>query len=324
MKSRIRIALRFLTRLDEQDKSLDALCQEVIDCRLISDPRQRYTVRCFLDWAVRRRIVGSIAVPAPRDGHPVQFIDDDRCPQLLRRCLNDVDLPVDVRVAGALVLLFGVTVQRVLQLQPEDLNRGNDRVDLRLGDKLLVLPPRLARLVLELAESPRDRSAVGRAIAATQFLFPGRVPGRPAHAAAFANKLNRHGIKITAVRNTARIALALVLPAAVLAGLFDMHINTAVRRVHRAKRDWSSYIAARAEDLNPTSARRPVPAHRTIVRWLMRSVASPFALSFLIPRRGVQTWGVRALVDGKDILADAFAAGPGVDPQYLLVPDGPP
>ncbi|MEV7394099.1 hypothetical protein [Streptomyces sp. NPDC091215] len=33
--------------------------------------------------------------------------------------------------------------------------------------------------------------------------------------------------------------------------------------------------------------------------------------------------GVRALVDGKDILADAFTAGPGVDPQYLLVPDGP-
>jgi len=36
----------------------------------------------------------------------------------------------------------------------------------------------------------------------------------------------------------------------VLADLFDMHINTAVRWVHRAKRDWSSYIATRAEDLN--------------------------------------------------------------------------
>jgi hypothetical protein len=89
---------------------------------------------------------------------------------------------------------------------------------------------------------------------------PGRVPGRPAHAAAFANKLNRHGIKITAVRNTARITLALDLPAAVLADLFDMHINTAVRWVHRAKRDWSSYIAARAEDLNPNW--RDVPSRR--------------------------------------------------------------
>jgi hypothetical protein len=128
-------------------------------------------------------------------------------------------------------------------------NRGNDRIDLTLGDNPVRRPPRLAQLVLELADSPRDRSAVGR-VGATQFLFPGRVPGRPAHAAAFANKLNLHDIKITAVRNTARITLALDLPAAVLADLFDMHINTAVRWVQRAKRDWSSYIATRAEDLN--------------------------------------------------------------------------
>jgi len=36
----------------------------------------------------------------------------------------------------------------------------------------------------------------------------------------------------------------------VLADLFDMHINTDVCWVHRAKRDWSSYIATRAEELN--------------------------------------------------------------------------
>lgn len=119
-----------------------------------------------------------------------------------------------------------------------------------LGDKPVRLPPRLVQLVLELADSPCDRSAVGRAVGTTQFLFPGRVPGRPAHAAAFANKLNRHDIKITAVRNTARITLAPDLPAAVLADLSDMHINTAVRWLQRSKRDWSSYITTRAEDLN--------------------------------------------------------------------------
>lgn len=32
---------------------------------------------------------------------------------------------------------------------------------------------------------------------------------------------------------------------------------------------------------------------------------------------------VRALVDGRDILADAFTEGPGEDPKYLLVPGGP-
>ncbi|MFI0084713.1 hypothetical protein [Streptomyces bobili] len=32
---------------------------------------------------------------------------------------------------------------------------------------------------------------------------------------------------------------------------------------------------------------------------------------------------VRALVGGRDILADAFDKGPGEDPRYLLVPGGP-
>ncbi|GAA3794275.1 hypothetical protein GCM10022206_37770 [Streptomyces chiangmaiensis] len=32
---------------------------------------------------------------------------------------------------------------------------------------------------------------------------------------------------------------------------------------------------------------------------------------------------VRPLVDGKDILADVFTEGPGEDPQYLLLPNGP-
>jgi hypothetical protein len=37
-----------------------------------------------------------------------------------------------------------------------------------------------------------------------------------------------------------------VLPASVLADLLGIHINTAVRWAHRAKRDWTSYLAARA------------------------------------------------------------------------------
>lgn len=32
---------------------------------------------------------------------------------------------------------------------------------------------------------------------------------------------------------------------------------------------------------------------------------------------------VRLLVDGEDVLADVFTEGPGEDPRYLLVPDGP-
>jgi transposase len=38
------------------------------------------------------------------------------------------------------------------------------------------------------------------------------------------------------------------MPASAIADLFDMHINTAVRWVQHAKRDWIDYVTARAED----------------------------------------------------------------------------
>ena len=51
------------------------------------------------------------------------------------------------------------------------------------------------------------------------------------------------------------INLAADLPAAVLADLLGMHINTAVRWVKRARRDWASYLGARAEATRTGQAR---------------------------------------------------------------------
>jgi hypothetical protein len=61
-------------------------------------------------------------------------------------------------------------------------------------------------------------------------------------------KLNNHGITIPAARNSARRALAEDLPAPVIAELFGMHIETAVRWTHLTQRDWTGYIADRATD----------------------------------------------------------------------------
>jgi hypothetical protein len=45
---------------------------------------------------------------------------------------------------------------------------------------------------------------------------------------------------------SALVTLAADLPAAVLADLIGIHINSAVRWTHYAQRDWASYLAARA------------------------------------------------------------------------------
>jgi hypothetical protein len=87
-----------------------------------------------------------------------------------------------------------------------------------------------------------------------RWLFPGRVPGQPLDGHSLTNLLNRHGISVRPARNGALSALAADLPAAILADLLGLHVNTAVRWVTYARRDWAGYLASRAADLAAASA----------------------------------------------------------------------
>lgn len=80
------------------------------------------------------------------------------------------------------------------------------------------------------------------------WLFPGRVPGQPIDGHSLTNLLNRQGISTRPARNGALSALAADLPAAILADLLGLHVNTAVRWVTYARRDWTDYLAARAAE----------------------------------------------------------------------------
>jgi hypothetical protein len=61
-------------------------------------------------------------------------------------------------------------------------------------------------------------------------------------------KLGRHGIAVRAARNGALATLAADLPVAILADMLGIHVNTAVRWVIYARRDWIDYLADRAEE----------------------------------------------------------------------------
>jgi hypothetical protein len=89
---------------------------------------------------------------------------------------------------------------------------------------------------------------------APRWLFPGRVPGQPIDLRSLITQLNRHGISARPARNGALAALASDLPAAVLADFLGLHVNTAVRWVTYARKDWTDYLAACDADLAPAPA----------------------------------------------------------------------
>ena len=181
--------------------------------------------------------------------NPGQALPEDQRWHQLQRCLHDPALPHRVRVAGALLLLYGQPISRTVQLKTSQLSKANGHTYLAFDQHPVLLPPALARLIQDLHATATPTAVLAGRGGPTTWLFPGQVPGRHLTVNGLVRQLNQHGIEARISRSAALINLAADLPASVLADLLGMHINTAVRWAHRAKRDWTSYLATRAEDL---------------------------------------------------------------------------
>ncbi len=165
---------------------------------------------------------------------------------------------MDLRVGGALVLLFGMLVSRVTQLTKDDVIEDGQATYLATDGHRLMLPPRLAHLVRQLRDQDEPRWTLGRPGTPAPWLFPGQSPARPAVGILLGVRLHRYGIDVHAGRNTARLVLAAELPASVLADLTGIGISTAERWSQWAKRDWVAYVGQRAaHDREEIDSRKP-------------------------------------------------------------------
>ena len=106
-RGRILAALAFLAWLDDRGTTLGAATQADVDDWLHGATHYRYLLRDFLTWASARRLAGQVTVPALPSSELTGLITEDSRWQLLSRCLRDPGIPLDVRTAGALLLLYG-------------------------------------------------------------------------------------------------------------------------------------------------------------------------------------------------------------------------
>jgi hypothetical protein len=254
LRRRVLVALDLLAWIDEQGMALEQLRQDDLDRWLDEEKSQRRNrIRYFLNWTADRGLTRSLTVATIPRQQPADLLGDDERWQLLQRCLNNEAMPIDVRAAGALILLFGLQAQRIRHLCAEHVVAQDDNTYLTTGEHPILLPPRLAALMTELADRPPTRLMIPHGPDAPRWLFPGRVPGQPIDNHSLTNRLNRHGISARPARNGALMALAADLPAAIIADLLGMHINTAIRWVRYAGRDWADYLAARAAEQDKKS-----------------------------------------------------------------------
>jgi hypothetical protein len=140
--------------------------------------RTKREVAPFLAWTAARRITPKLTVARQRNDVPSRFLDEQQHFDLLKRCLTDETMPLAVRVAGALILLYGVRVTTVATLTTTDRFTRSNGAYISLGGTPALLPPNLARLLDQLAEQLRR---FGAAVAhMPHYLLPSRIPTRPA------------------------------------------------------------------------------------------------------------------------------------------------
>lgn len=248
-RARVLAALDLLSWLDHRYQPLDALTQADLDQWLTEGTTTRRAVRYFIQWARARHLTGDVSVPLPPRSEPLRLLGEDDHIRQLDRCFSDDSMPLDLRVGGALVLLFGLLVSRVMRLTKGDVDDDGEVTYLDIDTHRLMLSPRLARLVRRLREENAQRWTLAQLGTSAPWLFPGQSPARPAVDVLFGVRLQRYGINAHAGRNTARLALAAELPASVLADLTGISVGTAERWSQWAKRDWTSYIGQRATDV---------------------------------------------------------------------------
>ncbi|MET9644804.1 MULTISPECIES: hypothetical protein [Streptomyces] len=87
----------------------------------------------------------------------------------LERCLREDTLPLDVRTAGTLMLLYGMPITKVIELTTGHLHDGHPP-HLQIGDHPAVLPPAVHQLLRHQITRAQTASAIGRATKRTMDL----------------------------------------------------------------------------------------------------------------------------------------------------------
>jgi hypothetical protein len=245
---RVNAALDLLGWLDVHHIAFADADQNDIDRYLTSGSTLRYEARHFLRWATARALTADLRIPQrPKLAACARDSGAQERRRALHHLWDSAAIPLDIRVAGSLVLLFGQHVSRVCDLAVDHVTALGGTVMITLDRCPVPLPVPLAALTLQL----RARSAAlpGRPAGTwtSPPLFPGRPSGHPVSAVVLRRRLAAYGIKARPARNTALAQFAADLPAAVLADVLGLHINTAIQWSRMAQRDWSLYLQARTE-----------------------------------------------------------------------------
>ncbi|SBV01735.1 hypothetical protein YUMDRAFT_06533 [Streptomyces sp. OspMP-M45] len=245
----IRTAVLFMTWLDDNQLDLSTLTQEALDLWLTTHPTRRQGVGTFVRWTLARRLASGIKLPPDHRADASHFLTEDEHYGQLRRCLNDDQLPLDVRIIGAMVRLYGMQVTRIVTLTTDRFHKEDTDWYVTFDREPVLLPPKLGRLIEEQIRHPARISMLEQLPGdGSRYLWPGRPASRPIGGGWAHTRLKRHGLPSLSARNTAMIEFVAELPPIVVSDLLGIDPGTAHKWARFAQDSWADYLAACQED----------------------------------------------------------------------------
>ena len=179
-RDRIGAAAHFLTWLEHNHRTLADATQHDVNTWLGQGASTRHRIRDFLRWAHARGLAADLQVHwLGSEGLPEQVLGDDERWTLLRRCLRDDGLDLRLRVAGALVLLYGQIPSRIVELTIDSVTTTETDTYLVLRNQPVLLPPPLAALTVELAAVSSQEQSTTLGGSNPDVVVPGRATRLP-------------------------------------------------------------------------------------------------------------------------------------------------
>jgi len=234
--------IRFTGHLRAQSRGLHDCTQADVEGWLIRPGAARCKVIPFLAWSGKKRHLPPIALPRPSGRAPAAFADPEHRWAIARRLVTDDSIAVADRVAGALVVLYGQPVTRIVGLRLTDVRYEQGRAIVTLAGYDLRLPEPFATLVGDLPV--RRRHGVTDQVD-TQWLFPGDRAGHHLRSTNLANRLRDIGVEPRQMREAALLQLSMEMLPAVLAEVVGVTPSTAARWTNASGGSWANYAGSR-------------------------------------------------------------------------------
>ena len=242
-KQSITETIRFLAWLRQRGISPADAAQDDLGAWL-RENRTHQHVEQFIAWARRTGRLPQLRNEFPAKTVAVMTSDEQR--RHIRTLVEADDLPLDLRAAGLLVLVYGATATRIAGLPRAAIDPGPP-MTLTLADAAVPVPAPVAAVIRQHFDQHRGPRTLGGA--ASDWLFPGTAPGTHLHRQTLTHKLQQHGIPVRAARNRALQHLVTAAPPPVVADLLGYSAGTVFRHHEQAAGRYNRYAATAAEAL---------------------------------------------------------------------------